>query len=509
MATVNGPGSSSCSASSSRASAKQKVADSWAHRRKTTASAGAPATRKKNKKQDDTLLLPVCQVVRHAWQQLSLDVGRRFQLPTARASSIHNDSNNKSNDNAGARRVFPSIVSILQASAVASQVETFQEQEIAMDVLPPDYDWQKAIHWTASSRDRAFLLLDLSAVVKSHVTWKRLLLGGIQLEYRVQHNRDSKLLQLFGRLQVALRTNSSHDVEAASRVDGARIVDDAGSTRKPDGYLRRYLLRSDSDAAVVAVDGPDEVKRIRQTHQRVIQREPQRRHDQSDCKAQRGLEFVLKLPRDSVAWESLVQDTHGACSDTDTRLVGISVELISEDQEYLQKIQESLECISQSFSSAPMKVDVTGTITERMAPFLSTLAKSFPVTADASDLLVAHAGALCTRIIGVKQVGDVRHLYIDDGCYGSLSSSREGDYTPLPLWDQGQQIMQTTTVWGPTCDGLDRVCQNVVLPQMNVDEWLVFPDMGLRSGMGTAFNGFDPPDTAYCVLGYFGQASGQ
>ena len=50
-----------------------------------------------------------------------------------------------------------------------------------------------------------------------------------------------------------------------------------------------------------------------------------------------------------------------------------------------------------------------------MAPFLTGLAKSYDhITVDASALLVAHTGALCTRIIGVKVVGHTRHLYIDD-----------------------------------------------------------------------------------------------
>lgn len=66
------------------------------------------------------------------------------------------------------------------------------------------------------------------------------------------------------------------------------------------------------------------------------------------------------------------------------------------------------------------------------------------------------------------------------------------------------------TVWGPTCDGLDKVCESVLLPgnlETNRD-WLVFPHLGCGGfgggfGLGTAFNGLDPPDTAYCVLDYF------
>ncbi len=192
-------------------------------------------------------------------------------------------------------------------------------------------------------------------------------------------------------------------------------------------------------------------------------------------------------------------------------------------------------------------------------------------TADVSDHLVAQAGALCTRIIGVKsgKVSDentdeivrvsasVKHYYIDDGCYGSLGSAKCGSenascsgiseckeenssirvHRPIPLYgrkftpkgshlilksgkkgglvansstegDQSVNVM--STVWGPTCDGLDKVCDQVLLPsnlQANRD-WLVFSNLGCGGfggglGLGTAFNGFDPPDVSYCVLGYF------
>ena len=62
-----------------------------------------------------------------------------------------------------------------------------------------------------------------------------------------------------------------------------------------------------------------------------------------------------------------------------------------------------------------------------------------------------------------------------------------------------------STVWGPTCDGLDRVCSDIPLPILERDDWLVFPNLRSAGGLTTAFNGFDPPDTAYCVLGYFGK----
>ena len=57
------------------------------------------------------------------------------------------------------------------------------------------------------------------------------------------------------------------------------------------------------------------------------------------------------------------------------------------------------------------------------------------------------------------------------------------------------------TVWVPTCDGLDKVCDDIVLPAvLSRDDWLVFPDLGFVH-VGTSFNGFAPPDIACCILG--------
>jgi len=188
---------------------------------------------------------------------------------------------------------------------------------------------------------------------------------------------------------------------------------------------------------------------------------------------------------------------------------------------------------------------------------------SLVYTADISTHLVARAGALCTRVIGVKSKDSMPtektgrgkdvaiHYFIDDGCYGSLTSSCSQKHIPVPLY--GNTVLPKSkahlslnnsrlkpssslpavssslasssdgkdtsghvlsTVWGPTCDGLDKVCELVLLPK-NLEankDWLVFSNLGCGGfggglGLGTAFNGFDPPDVSYCVLGYFSGGS--
>ena len=161
----------------------------------------------------------------------------------------------------------------------------------------------------------------------------------------------------------------------------------------------------------------------------------------------------------------------------------------------------TLELLASLFPN--LRVDLTGVKEWQHDPWLANLPAS-QITVDATEALMATSGALCTRIIGVKVMPDERrHYYIDDGCYGSLSQAQ--DSTPLPLGNDNATAtgpLYASTVWGPTCDGLDRVCPHVELPALRRDDWLVFPSMSGQA-LGTAFNGFCPPDTVYCVLGYF------
>ena len=55
----------------------------------------------------------------------------------------------------------------------------------------------------------------------------------------------------------------------------------------------------------------------------------------------------------------------------------------------------------------------------------------------------------------------------------------------------------TSTVFGPTCDGLDTILRGISLPRLHVGDWLVFSKMGAYTMTGaSAFNGFDPTDAS-------------
>jgi len=108
--------------------------------------------------------------------------------------------------------------------------------------------------------------------------------------------------------------------------------------------------------------------------------------------------------------------------------------------------------------------------------------------------------------------------YINDGVYGSMNCVLydHAVVTPRPLklvgdgatgfgalggnvngGSNGYKLFDSS-VWGPTCDGLDQVSSNVLLPEMNVGEIIYFNDMGAYTivAAGT-FNGFPVPSIQY------------
>ena len=109
---------------------------------------------------------------------------------------------------------------------------------------------------------------------------------------------------------------------------------------------------------------------------------------------------------------------------------------------------------------------------------------------------------LYTRVFGKRvreRAGqDSRYYWVADGVYGSMNCliydhavlavrhfpEQEGAVAPGPLLP--------TTIYGPTCDGMDTLMRGCPLPELQLGDWLQWPSMGAYTlAAGSAFNGFD------------------
>lgn len=84
--------------------------------------------------------------------------------------------------------------------------------------------------------------------------------------------------------------------------------------------------------------------------------------------------------------------------------------------------------------------------------------------------------------------------YINDGVYASFNCLfyDHAEVSPILLGkDQTKdQTLFKSSIWGPTCDGLDLVIKECLLPELNTGDFMVYKNMGAYTCSGAvAFNG--------------------
>ncbi|XP_014681873.1 PREDICTED: antizyme inhibitor 2-like [Priapulus caudatus] len=91
-------------------------------------------------------------------------------------------------------------------------------------------------------------------------------------------------------------------------------------------------------------------------------------------------------------------------------------------------------------------------------------------------------------------------LYVNDGIYGSFNCLMFDHARVFPALfkaDMGKPVYHTS-VWGPSCDGLDCILKDVLLPDLDIGSWLIFENMGAYTvAAASCFNGFPKPINYY------------
>lgn len=124
----------------------------------------------------------------------------------------------------------------------------------------------------------------------------------------------------------------------------------------------------------------------------------------------------------------------------------------------------------------------------------------FTIISEPGRYFVETACSLMTQIFSscAKYYPDEQmeiKYWITDGLYGSMNCLLY-DHTILKPYllrtlKQNEEIF-TSTLFGPTCDGLDTVIKAIILPKLLINEWIGFRDMGAYTLAGASeFNGMD------------------
>jgi len=105
-----------------------------------------------------------------------------------------------------------------------------------------------------------------------------------------------------------------------------------------------------------------------------------------------------------------------------------------------------------------------------------------------------------SRRVSQDGVGKRFKYYIGDGVYGAFNCILFDHAHPNPLLVSPpcSSDLYSSTIFGPTCDSMDTVVPDVLLPELLVGEWLYFSDMGAyTTAAASNFNGFSKPQSFY------------
>ncbi|XP_077547545.1 ornithine decarboxylase-like [Haemaphysalis longicornis] len=135
-----------------------------------------------------------------------------------------------------------------------------------------------------------------------------------------------------------------------------------------------------------------------------------------------------------------------------------------------------------------------------------SLAEHFPeesgvrVIAEPGRFFVASAFTLYTTVIAKREAGGRPMYYLNDGVYGSFNCTVFDHAEPVPFALRGGGPLVACSLWGPTCDSMDLVLEDALLPELQPGDWVVFENMGAYTlCAASTFNGFQAPEVKYML----------
>jgi ornithine decarboxylase len=92
--------------------------------------------------------------------------------------------------------------------------------------------------------------------------------------------------------------------------------------------------------------------------------------------------------------------------------------------------------------------------------------------------------------------------YLNDGVYGSFNCIYFDNKRPviLPFNERNEKKLYKSKVFGPTCDSIDLISNEIMLPELAIGEWVYVDNFGAyTTAASSSFNGFMTTDYKYIL----------
>ena len=151
---------------------------------------------------------------------------------------------------------------------------------------------------------------------------------------------------------------------------------------------------------------------------------------------------------------------------------------------------------------------MAGVINNSIEELFDTLPTKPQFIAEPGRFFVTSAYTLVTSVINKKiiknsEITDDKHIvyYLSEGVYGSFNNTvfDHASIILLPFNERNEKQYECT-VYGPTCDSIDKVSSNCKLPDLSIGEVIYIENMGAYTiAASSNFNGFMQTECKYII----------
>lgn len=348
--------------------------------------------------------------------------------------------------------------------------------------------------------EEAFFIVDIGKVIRQYERWVKVL-PNVKPYYAVKCNPNPVILKILSDLGC--------NFDCASKNEIASVLNDSDPSRiifanpcKMSGQIK-YARAVDVDT--MTFDSDHELYKIKLYHPnaRLILRI---KVDDTGSRCRFGCKFGCPIDQ--------VEGLLNIAKALSLNIVGVSFHVGSgctDTSRYTQAIQDALNTIelakSYGFSSVNI-IDIGGgfdintfdSIAECVNAYISKY-PSIEWIAEPGRFMVNNSHTLVVNVIGKKSLDNEFVYYLNDGVYGSFNCIFFDHALPeVCPFNERNGPRYKSKIFGPTCDSIDKISDEVMLPELAIGEWCYIENFGAyTTAAASTFNGFQQTPVIYVL----------
>ena len=364
--------------------------------------------------------------------------------------------------------------------------------------------------------DQAFYIVDLSKIIQQYYRWTHNL-PNVKPYYAIKCNPNTVIIELLAKLGCNFDCASRDEI---SQVLSAEVSPDRIIFANPVKASNQIKYARQEDIDLLTFDSISELYKIKLYHPKAnllvrIKIDDSKSLCRFSCKFGASMEELESIFTIAKACELNIIGVSfhvgSNCYGLEMYSGAINDAKRAFDLGERYGFKFSMLDIGGGFPANNDKLtfeDIAATIRTGLTEHFSTSHPEIEVIAEPGRYMVSTSHTLVLNVIGKKEYLDKEtgeksfKYYLNDGVYGSYNNIFfDGAKPEIFPYNERNNETYKCIVFGRSCDGLDKISDKCLLPDLAIGEWVYSENMGAYtiSSSSANFNGFKPAKCYYCI----------